>query len=158
MTYRRWFLLAATVAVVGALAWVLMPRQLKVHPTSLRAIAAYVERDGKPQPMPSNAAKYFGLGDTELEFREARLKSPSGAIRGLQVRRNGSGAFDIFLISKPAGAKGAYHFRATPDGALIKSCYFQTTPVPLANADELFAEEVQFWLTVLREKQGREAI
>ena len=80
-----------------------MPGRTTLQPRSLQAVAELVEQTGKPETLPANAVEFFKLGDTDLEFREVRMKALSGSKRACQARRNSSGGLDVFLIVAPAG-------------------------------------------------------
>ena len=156
--YRRATLLAIGIAAVLALGWSLIPGRTAIQPRSLQAVAELVDQTGKPETLPANAAKFFKLGDTDLEFREVRMKAPSGSRRACQIRRNSSGGLDVFLILAPAGEQGAYHFQTTATGELLRACYFDSGPTPVPDGRERFEHEVSFWLTWLREKANRQPI
>jgi hypothetical protein len=121
----------------------------------MESLVEYVVRNGRMGMVTAEGLAYFQLPTGDLRVKHVTIRSDNGGSKSIQLhRKRGDERYNIFFVDV-RGATTAYFYLASIRGELINAAYLDPEPHPIANADDKFAKELDFWKHWQSEKLRR---
>ena len=136
---------AITLSVIAGLCLLGLLFAKSSEQVAMESLAAFVLEHGKVDAVKPEGMVQFEIPIDHLHFRYITAEPESGGNKAVHVRQRDHRHADIYFVDQLANGTAAYFFLTSLKGRLIKAAYLDPGPHQVADAEERFAREVEFW-------------